>query len=571
MNADENALRIFNQIVHGRAAERNAASALLGDPAQEINRQLLRQRILDAVGGKFAPGQEELEQDDSIRWTRSWLVNTLGKICDGDAQAAAAVRRHLDPVYEQAYWVRFWAFESLIGTGAADLPELARRVSDDGEPLMRMQALTLLATRGTPEEQRRARREIEAALVAEVNPGPDGRVELEEVKRAEGLKWAALRALRVVPIASMFGPIQEIVSRGRNDDVTYDAIIALSAAPPGSPHADRAALALSEFVTRFRAHPWYDGMRTASLKALGRLKVESAAPLLVEELADENPAVAREAALALKGVVGIRTAAARVVEAASKADPARAEALARALRWMERDAVVEELESVMVSGRPEHQEAARHLLSEMGGLAAMQKLRARTASIAQYSAEMEKAEEKVRNLFESTIDEARKGFRAAAWMDVIVFAAGLVLIVASAFTVLFREGSLNNWVGVGAAGATGVAGILYSLFVAKPRRQILEAVDHLMHIKLVFLAYLRQLHQVDQAYTRRLLEDRPLASDEAGQYSAMVEATMCNAVEQMFAMKDRGGRPAPARALERAAAAGAAGNGKVKAEGVGVG
>lgn len=549
MNADENALKIFNQIVHGRESERSAACELLDERKLPVNRRLLRELLLEAIQGDFAPGREDWEQDDSLKWTRSWLVNTLGKVCDDDPVAAAAVRRHLDPTYEKAYWARYWAFEGLLSTGAPDLLALAKLLAKEQEPLLRMVAHCVLATRGDAQEREGARQQVQEALDS----------------NEPGLQWASLRALRLVPIPSMFGRMRAIVESGQNDDITYDAIVALSVATPGSLHAHDAALTLSQFITKRRLEPWFDGMRTKALRSLGKLKVESVAPLLVEELADDNPAVARAAALALKEVVDIRTAAARVVEAASKASPERADALARALRWMERDAVVEELESVMLSGRPEHQEAARLLMSEMGGLAAMQKLRARTASVAQYGAEMEKAEEKIRNLFESTISEARKGFVIAALMDVAVFVVGLGLVVTSAVLVFNRNGDLSNWAGIGLTGGSGVVGVLHGLFFAKPRKQIVEAVDHLMHLKVVFLAYLRQLHQVDQAYTRRLLEDKSLGSDEAGQYSTMVEATMSNAVARLLAMKEHR-QSAPTATAEPVAPRppeAAAGNGNV--------
>lgn len=555
MTADETAQRILKSIINGRESERNAASASLSDPKLNVNREYLRQLIQKELREKYYPGREDWEQDDSVRWTRSWLVNTLGKISDGDAEASALVRQYLDPGFEKPFWTRFWAFESLLSTEVQDLPELARRVVKDPEVLLQMVAHCVLAKLGETQEREKALRDIQKGLGSQ-----DAYVQ-----------WATLRALRHIPIPSMFERIHAILDLGGNDDVTYDAIVALSSATPGSPHAELAASKLNDYVTKHRRQPWYDGMRTAALKALGKLKVESVAPLLVEELADDNPAVARAAAVALKDLVGIRTAAARVVESASKSGAAEsAEALARALRWMERDAVVEELESVMVSGRPEHQEAARILLSEIGGLAAMQKLRARTASIAQYGAEMEKAEEKIRDLFEATIAEARAGFKLASMMDVAVFAIGLALVAVSAGLVLFRGGDLNNWAGVGLTGGTGVLGVLYGILIARPRKQILEAVDHLMHLKVVFLAYLRQLHQVDQAYTRRLLDDRPLASDEAAQYSNMADATMRAAVEQMLVV--RGGRASRGRpdagrhGAERRARAdeAAAGNGNVE-------
>jgi hypothetical protein len=70
--------------------------------------------------------------------------------------------------------------------------------------------------------------------------------------------------------------------------------------------------------------------------------------------------------------------------------------------------------------------------------------------------------------------------------------------------------------------------------IAKPRQKVQEAVDHLMYLKVVFLAYLRQLHQVDQAYTRHLLEDeKSMAPEDVDKFSGMVEKTMKNAVQQL--------------------------------------
>jgi HEAT repeat protein len=551
MIADDNALKIFNLLVHGRESERATINAALKDPSKPLNRRHLRYLIQSALHDEFYPGREVEEQDKTIAWTRSWLVNMLGKISDDDAQAAATVRRHLDPKYETFHWVRYWALESLISTDAPDLVAIAQGLRNDEELLIKMLSRAVLAARDKDEK---ARRQIEEALA-----GSDlGRV------------WATLRALRLVPITATFQKICEIVEGNANSDETYDAIIALCRVPPGSTHAQCAAGTLTNLIRKSRPSPWLDGMRTAALRTLGDLRAESVAPLLVEELLDDNPAVVREAAVALRKVVGIRTAASRVVEAAGRNGGERAEAFASALRWMERDAVVEELESTMLSGLPEHQEAARRLLSEIGGVAAMQKLRARTSAVAQYSAEMEKAEEKIRNLFESSIREARLGFRLASLMDVLVFALGLGLIGVSAGLVLARGGELNNWAGVGLTGGVGVLGVLYGILIAKPRKQVLEAVDHLMHLKVVFLGYLRQLHQADQTYTRRLLEEKPLGSEEANQFSRNVDATMRAAVEQMLAA--RAGLPRQrartAKADPPPPAPSVAGNGKVEKPGV---
>jgi hypothetical protein len=55
-----------------------------------------------------------------------------------------------------------------------------------------------------------------------------------------------------------------------------------------------------------------------------------------------------------------------------------------------------------------------------------------------------------------------------------------------------------------------------------------EAVDHLMN-----LAYLRQLHQADQAYTRRLLDDNAINSEELKEFNELNERTMLGAVESL--------------------------------------
>src|SRR5262249_19881698 len=70
--------------------------------------------------------------------------------------------------------------------------------------------------------------------------------------------------------------------------------------------------------------------------------------------------------------------------------------------------------------------------------------------------------------------------------------------------------------------------------------KIVEEVDPLMRLKVIFLGYLRQLHQADQAYTRRLLEDKALASDELDKFSGMIEQTMRCAVDHLSLVKPRG-------------------------------
>jgi hypothetical protein len=115
----------------------------------------------------------------------------------------------------------------------------------------------------------------------------------------------------------------------------------------------------------------------------------------------------------------------------------------------------------------------------------------------------------------------------------VVFAIGVLLVAGSGLAVLFKGQSLDSWAGIGLTGGTGVLGVIYGILIARPRKQVREAVDHLMYLKIVFLGYLRQLHQVDQAYTRRLLEDEPMRAEEVSKFSLMVGETMAKSVQHL--------------------------------------
>jgi HEAT repeat protein len=509
--------QVFEALVRGSEAQRAAAVAAISNPAGSVDRARLRLIIGDALDRDYVPRRPrrgEEEQDESDGWARSWLLNALGRIAADDAEARARVRRHLDPDVEFLPWVQYWVLEALVITKADDLPELARQIVDHEhrhDPLVTMLARAILAERGNDQALQ----------------------ELEDGLGNRDLQWPILRALRIVHLGRLCDRLVTLLEEPGYSDAKFDAIVALGTAPRGSLRAEQAARTLGAFIAKYRRSTLFDGMKTAALKVLGKLGDESVTPLLIEELTADSPTEAREAALALEKIVGIPIAAARVVQAACKPGAPQVSRYARALQWMDRDALAGELDSLMISGRSDEQTMARQLLSEIGGASAFDKLRARTTAVAQYAAETEKAEEKVRKMFEESVAEARTGFKIATAMDIAVFVVGILLLAGSAVVVLAKEGKLDSWLGVGIAGGTGVAGILYTLVIARPRRQIVDAVDHLMELKVVFLAYLRQLHQADQAYTRAVLESKLLGAAEVREFSGMVETTMQVAVEQL--------------------------------------
>jgi hypothetical protein len=263
---------------------------------------------------------------------------------------------------------------------------------------------------------------------------------------------------------------------------------------------------------------------------LGKLKSEKCVPTLLEELIAENPSVAREAACALEATLGAQRAVGKVVEMASQSSQ-KGQNLVRdygnALRWMKGQAeVAEELETHMGVGAVASREIARLLLAEIGGAMAFQKLAAVRRSIDQYTEMFNRTEETVRKIFEDSIEKAKFGFRSATGMDLIVFIIGVVLILASSIAALQQQGNLTNWVTPAATGISGVAFILYTLFLSNPRQKIQEAVDHLMQLQIVYMGYVRQLTEADQAYNRLLLEEERIDTEVVGKYATIIKECM---------------------------------------------
>src|SRR3989442_5382136 len=511
--------RLYGAIVRGQEAERTRAQEQL--PASPTERQDLRVRLLGALNREYLP-QAPFEEDKSTEWTRSWILSTLGRICDDDRPTAKLLRNHLQTNTEKSDFVRFWTLEGLVAGKASDLQELATQIERETKEMPL-----------NPRE-RTWLRELGVAIRAWAGYGQC----LERLKKAPDAD-ATLRALKYVYIPAMVDPLVKLLREHEPSYSQHNAIKALGRIPSGSTLAEPAARALMDFIANNRPWGFWDGMRVYAIEALANLKVEASAAIIADDLFDDNPAIVRAAARSLQAILGVPRAVSRILEAASKTGgrgmtvQERNESLGSALRWMDPAEVAETLEAALVSGAPEQQDVARDLLVEIGGPAAFRKLQARTRAIDRYTKSVADVEDRIQNLFLDSIKEARFGYRVSAGMDVVVFSLGVALLAVSAILALSKEGSLATWIGVGATGIPGVLGVLYGTLVAKPREEITEAVNHLMFLKVVFLGYLRQLHQVDQAYTRVLLEENNLKTEKIREFTTMIETTMSNAAKRM--------------------------------------
>jgi HEAT repeat protein len=504
------ATAVFHALTSNRVAERYKAAEYLESPSCLVDFPTLRTLLTKGITQDFYAGKETEQDDEEISSIRSWLLEILARISAGDEEATKLVMKHIDSKVEPDSWIRYWVLEGLIIGKNSRAEAVARNAINDKDLLVVLLAAAFLASLKDREAMERIREGLD---------NPDN-------------LWYVLRALRIVPLPFAVPKLCKIVEKAEYTDATYDAIVALGNIPGNWNHSIMAAQSLSACIIKMRGSPWQDGMRTGAISGLGNLKAESSALLILEELADDNPAVVREAARALQKILGLNATVIRIVETASKDGVSAIETYARALRWLNRDIVAEELETLMTTGAAKQQEVARILLSELGGTVAFEKLRARTDVMKQYTNLLEQTDTKIRQLFEVSVHDAQRGFNLAVGMDVTVFVLGIVLLLASAGYALFTSGNLSNWAGIGISGGVGVLGIVYGVLIANPRRQVRESVDHLMEMKILFLAYLRRLHQADQAYTRLLLDDKPISTEQVKLFADIVGNIMKDTLEE---------------------------------------
>ncbi len=524
----QSATMIFRALTGERLTEKYNAVELLDGGKQCIDLPTLKSFLARAINEDFKVGREKELDDWEIARTRSWLLATLARISAGDEEITEMVIRHVHRDFESYDWARYWSLEGLITGKNPRAEEVAKKLAAvEDDRLVQMLALAFLSLKD-----------------------PQAAQTLKNHLDDSETLWYVLRGLRIVPVPATVATVCELVKNADYTDATYDAIMALGKIPSDWNHSAMAAQALSSCIIKMRGKPWMDGMRTGAITGLGNLRVESAGPLIIQELADDNPAVVREAARSIEKILSLSVTVVRIVEVAARSGAAGIDSYARALRWLNRDAVAEELETLMHTGSAGQKEVARSLLSELGGAVAYEKLRARTDAMKQYTDVLEKTEEKIRELFQESVHEAQRGFHLAVIMDAVVFGLGIVLLLGSAAYALWGTGDLTKWAGVGLSAGTGVLAVVYGVLIANPRRQVTESVDHLMRVKMVFLAYLRRLHQTDQAYTRRLLDDKLITADELKGFGDIVGQVMKETIDQQITGSRNGDAPVNKKARD---------------------
>ena len=174
----------------------------------------------------------------------------------------------------------------------------------------------------------------------------------------------------------------------------------------------------------------------------------------------------------------------------------------------------------------------RILLTEMGGFSAINKVKDNQSMREKYIDMTTNAQHKIEEMFHKSITDAKKAFKVSLYMNICIFGLGLLLLASSGFSAVIKEDE-KNWAAVGISSGTGFLSVVYSLFISKPSRKIRKNTNHLMRLKVIFLGYLRELSQMDQSFSKNLLEVENIKTEELQSYLDQIKSCMSNALESL--------------------------------------
>lgn len=174
----------------------------------------------------------------------------------------------------------------------------------------------------------------------------------------------------------------------------------------------------------------------------------------------------------------------------------------------------------------------RKLFTEMGGMQAIRKSQQNADIREKYMKMTSTAQLKVEEMFHRSIDDAKKAFKISLGMNIIVFLVGIVLLATSGIMAIMQDTG-DNWAGVGVSSGTGFLSVVYSLFINKPSRKIRKNTNHLMRLKVIFLGYLRELTQMDQTFSKNLLDNDNISQDTLNGYVNKIKDSMNNSLKAL--------------------------------------
>lgn len=171
----------------------------------------------------------------------------------------------------------------------------------------------------------------------------------------------------------------------------------------------------------------------------------------------------------------------------------------------------------------------RKLFIEMGGIQAIKKSQMNADIREKYMTMTCNAQGKVETMFQKSISDAKRAFKISLVMNIIVFMVGIILLMSSGIIAISND-SQDKWAGIGVSSGTGFLSLIYSLFINKPSRKIRKNTNHLMRLKVIFLGYLRELTQMDQSFSKSLLDSDIITTNTLESFVSKIKNSMNNAL-----------------------------------------
>lgn len=474
------------------------------------------------------------DEEHSGSWSRSWQLTALVVLAGDDPDARRLMELYTDRLKEPNRWVRYWTMTSawehrpLRGWVTLRAEAIA---ADTGEHLMlRCLAWALLAElKDSLEGMTKLAWALAGGLQPDPLPGTWPVAPADGVPGSVVAISAALRALRAVPLAQAFEPVEAIIDAGPFASYTWDAIWVLGRFG-GTARAAEASHTLARFVVAHRRQREYYDMVGLAVRAIGKLGIQQT-DLLISELESASPGVAFEAAVALEALLTTPQAVHRLLDLATGTTD-RDEKLAAALRCMQRGPVVECLDAALRCGQTRREDAARRLLIEIGGSVAVDRAQVRRQDLESRRGVVAEFDARQRD----HVKWIAMGDGVATWISVgmwvVVFLLGCTAIVMGMYL-----GYAQGYETVAAWALTGTGTLLTVLGKLGFQGRLVEVAGARAAARLaVFNAYQRRLQQVDLVLAQRFIDGITVTTEELAQLSEIIARAQVETQESLLSL-----------------------------------
>lgn len=157
--------------------------------------------------------------------------------------------------------------------------------------------------------------------------------------------------------------------------------------------------------------------------------------------------------------------------------------------------------------------------------------------------------EKTRSNWDRTIEYARYGFLARMVMSVLVFAAGLGLLIVSSWRWMTGDLGGTELFGTGVSFVSGLGAMLLIIYTG-PLREIRDAVDDLGTGSAAFIGYIHRVLQISHTFSFLYLKQQ-VDFDQMTKSSVLIRDAMSETVAHLSKDRSEASDTVIARALDR--------------------